>query len=225
MTINFINSAENIREMSDLYFHEAASNTCVNQSVLQHSANERTSICSQKFLANHCHQKWDPIWLPGSECCCCEEDEEDDADPSAFELGAAATAGNCPSVHWTNLCSGLCVARKWSCSSRCENEVCIWRPSCSRTWSPVMAYKSLRMADAHNWTWTSGILDASCMAGVTMFIDSRVFPRERKMCPSRTREQEVSLLRSSALAILRVSRRKRFESLYFCAKNACSPWM
>ncbi len=40
-----------------------------------------------------------------------------------------------------------------------------------------------------------------------MFMDSLGFPRERKMCPRRTREQEVSRLRSSAFAILSVSRR------------------
>ena len=67
------------------------------------------------------------------------------------------------------------------------------------------------MAEAHNWTCTSGILDASCIAGVTIFMDSRVFPNERKMCPSKTSEQEVSLLRSSALAIFRVSRRNRLR--------------
>lgn len=44
-----------------------------------------------------------------------------------------------------------------------------------------------------------------------MFIDSRVLPNERKMCPSNTREHEVSLLRSSAFAIFRVSRRNRLK--------------
>ena len=39
----------------------------------------------------------------------------------------------------------------------------------------------LSIDDAHSWTWTSGILDASCMAGVTMFIDSREFPNDKKM--------------------------------------------
>lgn len=36
-----------------------------------------------------------------------------------------------------------------------------------------------------------------------------LFPRERKACPSRTREQEVSLFRSSVFAILKDSLRNR----------------
>ncbi len=39
----------------------------------------------------------------------------------------------------------------------------------------------LSMADAQSWTWTSGIFEASCIAGVTMFIDSLELPKERKM--------------------------------------------
>jgi hypothetical protein len=69
------------------------------------------------------------------------------------------------------------------------------------------------MEEAHSCTWASGILEASCIAGVTMFIDSRELPRDRKMCPSKTNEQEVSRLRSSALAIFSVSRRKRLERI------------
>ena len=64
-----------------------------------------------------------------------------------------------------------------------------------------------KMDDAHNCTWISGILEASCIAGVTMFIDSRVFPNDKNMCPNKTNEHEVSLFKSSAFAIFNVSRR------------------
>ena len=37
------------------------------------------------------------------------------------------------------------------------------------------------MAEAHSCMWMSGIFEASCMAGVTMFIASRLFPKDRKM--------------------------------------------
>ena len=69
----------------------------------------------------------------------------------------------------------------------------------------------LRIAVAQSWTWTSGIFDASCIAGVTMFMDSRLLPRDRNMWPKRTRLQDVSLLRSSEFAIFNVSRRYRLE--------------
>ena len=69
----------------------------------------------------------------------------------------------------------------------------------------------LRMEEAQSCTCASGIFEASCMAGVTMFIDSRELPNERKMCPSSTKEQEVRRFKSSALAIFRVSRRNRLE--------------
>ena len=51
----------------------------------------------------------------------------------------------------------------------------------------------------------SGILEASCIAGVTMFIDSLVFPSDRNICPSKTKEHDVNLFKSSALAIFKVS--------------------
>ena len=63
------------------------------------------------------------------------------------------------------------------------------------------------------------------MAGVTMFMLSFPLPRLRKMWPSRTRLQLVSLLRSSALAILRVSLRYRLLSPYWEEKKDWSPWM
>ena len=63
------------------------------------------------------------------------------------------------------------------------------------------------MEDAHSCTWISGILDASCIAGVTMFIDSLVFPKDKNMWPNKTNEQDVSRLRSSAFAIFNVSRK------------------
>jgi hypothetical protein len=49
------------------------------------------------------------------------------------------------------------------------------------------------------------------MAGVTMFMDSRELPKERKIWPNRTREQDVRRFRSSAFAIFNVSRRKRLK--------------
>lgn len=67
----------------------------------------------------------------------------------------------------------------------------------------------LRIAEAHSWTWTSGILLANCIAGVTMFILSRLFPRDKKICPSKTNEHEVSLFKSSAFAIFKVSLKYR----------------
>lgn len=71
----------------------------------------------------------------------------------------------------------------------------------------LMLIVPLRMAVAHNCTCTSGILDANCMAGVTIFIDSLLFPNERNMCPRRTKLQDVSLFKSSELVIFNVSLR------------------
>ena len=34
--------------------------------------------------------------------------------------------------------------------------------------------------EAHNWTWTSGILPASCIAGVTMFIASYIRTKKKR---------------------------------------------
>lgn len=48
---------------------------------------------------------------------------------------------------------------------------------------------------------------ASCIAGVTMFMLSRELLIDKKICPSRTSEHDVSLFRSSAFAIFNVSRR------------------
>jgi len=67
------------------------------------------------------------------------------------------------------------------------------------------------MAVAHNCTCTSGILEANCIAGVTIFIDSLLFPNERKICPKSTRLQEVSLFKSSEFAIFKVSLRYRLK--------------
>lgn len=69
----------------------------------------------------------------------------------------------------------------------------------------------LRMAVAHNCTCTSGILDANCIAGVTIFIDSLLFPNERNICPKSTRLHEVSLFKSSEFAIFNVSLRYRLK--------------
>ena len=66
-----------------------------------------------------------------------------------------------------------------------------------------------KIAEAHSWTWVSGIFDESCIAGVTIFIDSRELPKDKKMCPSRTRAHTVKRLRSSAFAIFSVSLRYR----------------
>ena len=38
-----------------------------------------------------------------------------------------------------------------------------------------------KIAEAHSWTWVSGIFDESCIAGVTIFIDSRELPKDKKM--------------------------------------------
>lgn len=70
-----------------------------------------------------------------------------------------------------------------------------------------------RIAVAHSCTCTSGILEASCMAGVTIFIDSLLFPNERNMCPNKTRLQEVNLFKSSELAIINVSLRYLLKKL------------
>ena len=39
----------------------------------------------------------------------------------------------------------------------------------------------MSIAEAHSWTWVSGILEESCIAGVTIFIDSREFPKDKKI--------------------------------------------
>lgn len=70
----------------------------------------------------------------------------------------------------------------------------------------------LRMDEAHSCTWVSGILEESCIAGVTMFMDSRELPIDKNMCPRRTSAHTVNLFRSSALAILRVSRKFRLQT-------------
>lgn len=74
---------------------------------------------------------------------------------------------------------------------------------------PVLPF---RMAEAHSWTCTSGILLASCIAGVTMFILSRLLPSDKKMWPSNTKEHDVKRFRSSAFAIFSVSRKYRLHS-------------
>ena len=38
-----------------------------------------------------------------------------------------------------------------------------------------------KIAEAHSWTWVSGIFDESCIAGVTIFIDSRELPKDKNM--------------------------------------------
>ena len=53
----------------------------------------------------------------------------------------------------------------------------------------------------------SGIFEASCIAGVTIFIDSLVFPSDKNICPSNTKEHDVNRFKSSALAIFKVSLR------------------
>ena len=50
-----------------------------------------------------------------------------------------------------------------------------------------------------------------------MFIDSLVFPRDRKIWPNSTSEQDVNRFKSSALAIFKVSRRYLLKNKY---KNA-----
>ena len=69
-----------------------------------------------------------------------------------------------------------------------------------------------KMAEAQSCTWVSGILEESCIAGVTIFIDSLELPKDRKMCPKRTRAHTVNRLRSSALAIFSVSLRYLLKS-------------
>ena len=111
-------------------------------------------------------------------------------------------------------------------------------------------YKPFNIAEAHSCTCVSGIFDESCIAGVTMFIDSLELPRDKNMCPRSTRAQTVSRFKSSALAIFNVSRRYRLKmdrkkksimyfffktsiyyegtylaSLYLAAKNSCRPWI
>lgn len=71
------------------------------------------------------------------------------------------------------------------------------------------------MAVAHNCTCTSGILEANCIAGVTIFIDSLLFPNERNICPKSTRLHEVSLFKSSEFAIFNVSLRYRLKIVLY----------
>ena len=78
---------------------------------------------------------------------------------------------------------------------------------CNERSEEICRSVTFKIAEAHSCTCTSGILAASCMAGVTMFMLSLPLPSDRKMCPSSTRLHEVSRFRSSALAILSVSRR------------------
>ena len=105
-------------------------------------------------------------------------------------------------------------------------------PSTTSTSTTILAHNSpLSNADAHNCTCTSGILLASCMAGVTILRASELLPMLTKMWPSSTREQDVSRFRSSAFAILRVSLRKRlqkgqnvrFRLLYILARTGFYP--
>lgn len=63
----------------------------------------------------------------------------------------------------------------------------------------------LRIAEAHSCTWTSGILLANCIAGVTIFILSLLLPNDKNIWPSKTKEQLVRRFKSSALAIFNVS--------------------
>lgn len=122
-------------------------------------------------------------------------------------VDAVFMTGGSPSIHWIKLCSGSWDAWKWSLSKSCEKLACVWMASCSCSGWPHSRYRSLRRADAQSCTCTSGILLASCMAGVTMFMLSRLLPNEKKMCPRSTSEHEVRRFRSSAFAILSVSRK------------------
>jgi len=137
----------------------------------------------------------------------------------------AGKAGKGPSVHSMRLCSCSWDARKWSCRSVWLKFLCIVSPSCSLLGSLAKRYKSFKIAEAHSCTWVSGIFEESCIAGVTIFIDSREFPKDKNTWPSRTRAQTVKRLRSSAFAILSVSLRYRFASLYLAAKNSWRPCM
>ena len=50
-----------------------------------------------------------------------------------------------------------------------------------------------------------------------MFIDSLVFPRDRKIWPNSTSEQDVNRFKSSALAIFKVSRRYLLKNKKKCS--------
>ena len=45
----------------------------------------------------------------------------------------------------------------------------------------VLKISPFKMADAQSCTCVSGIFDESCIAGVTMFIDSRELPSDKKI--------------------------------------------
>lgn len=99
----------------------------------------------------------------------------------------------------------------WSLRRFWEN--CKWtsRASFSACGLLSILCKSRNMAEHHNCKWTSGIFEASCMAGETIFMDSFEFPILKKTWLSSTKEQDVSRFKSSALAIFSDSRRKRLK--------------
>lgn len=74
----------------------------------------------------------------------------------------------------------------------------------NKCFSFVLPFK---IAVAHNCRWTSGILEANCIAGVTIFMDSVCWPCDKNMWPRSTRLHDVSRFRSSEFAIFNVSRR------------------
>lgn len=121
--------------------------------------------------------------------------------------------GGRPSVQLMRLCSGRLQAAMWSCRSCWEKFWCIWAASWASIVFPQALFRSLSSAEDQSCTDISGILLASCMAGTTILLLSLWFPRTKKIWPSRTSEQAVSLFRSSAFDIFRVSLRNLFASL------------
>jgi len=147
-----------------------------------------------------------------------------------LELFSIKLFGGSPLNQLINACSGTFVHLNWSANKLWENATWLLYASVSKLESFDILCKSVwlkckmliqkqnkkilkiilipfKIALPHNCTCTSGIFDANCIAGETIFILSFEFPILRKTWLSNTKEHDVKRFKSSAFAIFNVSRR------------------